>query len=101
MDFQTIIILIPIGLLLLLVAIKKCKQYLGVTKTVTATLIDKYSDTYNAAFKIPKVKTDYFLAFMVNNQKMVFIVSVWVYNSYQKGRNGTLTYKNSRMIDFR
>ena len=103
MNFQTTIILIPIALFIVLIVVKKCMYYFGRLISVKATLIDKYSDTYNSAVKFTGIqgqKTDYFLAFLVDNKKVVFSVSAIVYDSYEKGENGILTYKNSRLIKF-
>jgi hypothetical protein len=97
MDFQSTIILIPFVLILLLVVVTKCKDYFSPLRIVNATLIDKYCDTYNGMLG---KKTDYFLAFLDTNKRIVLLVSNEVYDSYKKGESGTLTYKNNRIIKF-
>ncbi len=69
--------------------------------SVKARVIDKYHVPYvQYGSRIPKNVTDYTVAFDCNGKTKKFFVSLWVYDTLNKGDQGTLHYRGSRFVQF-
>lgn len=71
------------------------------TKTVNATVCDKY--TLKPSVRLPALMQPgkYIVVFSVGRKRLSFRVSEFSYKGYRIKEKGSLTYKGNRIIDFK
>lgn len=86
-----------------LIIIRLIKDKFSAEKTVKATVIDKNTYKEQVASKAQAAfpKQRYVVVFDCKGTKRSFYVSEFSYNGYSKGEKGNLTYKGSKLIDFK
>ena len=72
-------------------------------KIVEAIVVEKqkYTDRVMSKAKAPYDRERYVIIFMAENKKLSFYVSEFSYKTYRKNQKGMLTYKGSKIIDFK
>lgn len=65
------------------------------TKTVKATVIDKYKNENSLKFRGALNSTQYVIVFLAEGKKLSFNVSQFSYSSYRIKEKGTLKYKGN------
>ncbi len=91
------------ALIWVLIIIRLIKDRFTTLKTVKAIVIDKntYKEQVVSRMQPTHSRQRYVVIFDCNGKKKSFYVSEFSYNGYRKGEKGTLTYKGSKLIDFR
>jgi hypothetical protein len=77
------------------------KNRFAPTKTVHATVIDKFISPVISKTPGFSPKKKHTVVFMAENKKLSFSVSEFSYSGYKIRESGNLKYKGNRIIEFR
>ncbi len=72
-------------------------------KTVNAVVLDKhsYANRVQSKMQAPYSRKKYVVIFMTDTKRLSFYVSEYSYQNYRKNQKGILSYKGSKIIDFK
>ena len=85
------------------ISINIIKNIFSKEKTIRATVVDKqcYDKQIYRKNQAPFTRKEYIITFLCGDKKKHFNVSELSYKNYQVNQQGTLSYKGSRIIDFK